>query len=289
MDKPCEVLREVLLFLCHVIQFRLAEVIHEVLAHQMHEIAEHAALFLASVARNVLAPFLQVFHLSSIGQTHEHDKHIQEVTVLVACIQCVQCLQPAAVGDACYAMGCIRLYASLVDECFFYRCFVDALDVDALRTAENRFQQLLWMFAYQDEYCLLWRFLQQLQQLIGTRQVHTLWQPDDGHLVSALTRFQRQFSRQFVALSTRDNGLLVGSAHCRHPLFNGEVGTFFQQRNPLFHKVVAHRLVVASHRGQLDGWEGEMQVGMCPFAQHRLVLCHTWVFGCHHKTVVFGN
>ena len=39
---------------------------------------------------------------------------------------------------------------------------------------------------------------------------------------------------------------------------------------PLFGKIIAHGLVVGTHRGQLDGGVGEVQVRMLQLIQHRL-------------------
>ena len=42
VDEAGEVLGEVFLFLCHVVQFRLSEIIHETFPEHVHEVVEHS-------------------------------------------------------------------------------------------------------------------------------------------------------------------------------------------------------------------------------------------------------
>ena len=118
------------------------------------------------------------------------------------------------------------------------------------------------------------RLFQQFQYLVGAREVHTLRQPYQTDLVSALTRHHAQFSRKIVGLIGGDDCLLVevgiSLAHALHPVADQHIRTFLKEHlTPFFHKVETYGRMVAAHLGCLDGREGEMQVGMLPFSQHR--------------------
>ena len=122
-----------------------------------------------------------------------------------------------------------------------------SLDVDALYAAADGFQQSVGLFRHHDEYGLRGRFLQQFQYLVGALCVHAFRQPHQAYLVSALARLQRQLAHQFVALASRDNGLLVLAAHLLQPFCHGEVRSAHDQFMPFLGKIVADGLMVASH------------------------------------------
>ena len=67
VDEAGEVLGEVFLFLCHVVQFRLSEIVHETFPEHVHEVVEHSLLFLSSKSGNHFAPFLQVVNVAHVS------------------------------------------------------------------------------------------------------------------------------------------------------------------------------------------------------------------------------
>ena len=105
VDESGEVPGEILLLLCHITEFRLAEIIHETLAQHVHEVIEHSLLLLSAEGGNHLAPLLQVVDVAHIGEAHQHDEHIQMLAVFIARVQLLQSMVPVAVGDSGDAVG----------------------------------------------------------------------------------------------------------------------------------------------------------------------------------------
>ena len=270
VDKAGEVLGKVLLLLRHIYQLLLLEVIHEVLAQHAEEELQEALLLLTAKAGHRLAPFAKLANATLVGQSHQHHKHVEKLLVLRACLQGLHGLEPRAVGQSTDALGGIVADASTLHQCLTDGLVVYLLHVDALHTTANGLQQFVGLLAHHQEHRLGGGLLNQFQQLVGAFYVHALWQPDDAHLIAALTRLQRQLSHQLVALAGCDDGLLVLSAHGCEPLVQGEVGALHHQVVPLVCKVVAHGFVVAAHRWQLDGGVGEVQVGVLQLRQHRV-------------------
>ena len=122
VDEAGEVLGEVFLFLRHVVQFRQSEVVHEAFPEHVHEVIEHSLLLLSSEGGNHFAPFLQVVNISHVGESHQHDKHVEMLSFLIAGIEFFQCCIPVAVGDAGYPVCHVGFQSPA-----FYQCLLDVL------------------------------------------------------------------------------------------------------------------------------------------------------------------
>ena len=66
VDESGEVPGEILLLLCHITEFRLAEIIHETLAQHVHEVIEHSLLLLSAEGGNHHAPLLQIVDVAQV-------------------------------------------------------------------------------------------------------------------------------------------------------------------------------------------------------------------------------
>ena len=274
VDEAGKVLGKVLLILRHVAQFRIPEVVHETFSEHVHEVVEHAFLLFSSEGCYHIGPLLEVTYLAHVSQSHQHDEHVEMLPVFVSCIQFFECEVPVAVGDTGYAVCHVWLQRSPFHQRFFHLSGFYLPEVDTLRTASDGFEQQFRILAYQQEYRLAWRLLQQFQYLVGTLDVHTFREPYQTYLISALTRHHHQFVRDGIGFFGSDDSLFVivgiRLAHLQHPVANLDVGTFRkQQLSPFLDEVKAHRFVFAAHIGGLDGRKGEVEVRMFPFPEHR--------------------
>ena len=166
------------------------EIVHEVLTAHSEEIGQPSLLFLASVAGHRLTPFAQILDLSLVGQTHQGDIHVEEQLALGTNLQLFECPLPVAVCQTADASCVLLTDTSLLNESLRKTLIINLLDVDALHTTADGFQQLVGLFADHNEHRLLRRLLDELQQFVGTFDVHALWQPDDADLIAALTGFE---------------------------------------------------------------------------------------------------
>ena len=186
VDEAGEVLGEVLLFLCHIDEFFLMEVVHKTLSEHVGEVVEHALLLFAVECRHDVAPFLQVVYLAHVRQSHQHDKEVEELLVFVSCIEFLQRLVPVAIGNSCHAVCCVPVESPSLNECLLKFLSSYLLEVDTLGTASDGFEQQLGLLAYQEEKGLSLWFLQELQHLVGALYVHALWQPDQADFITSL-------------------------------------------------------------------------------------------------------
>ena len=139
-----------------------------------------------------------------------------------------------------------------------------------MRAAQDGVKEPVGSLTYHEEHRHCRRFFYQLEQFVGTFQVHSLGQPDDAHLIAALARLERHLSQQTVALAHTHQCLLVGGTHAFEPLVHREVGTLHDHGIPLTGEVVALHLMVAVGAGRTYHGIREVQVGMLPFGQHSL-------------------
>ena len=222
------------------------------------------------------------------------------LAVLIAGVQLFQRQVPVAVGNAGYAVGGVLIQQSSLYKRLLHLLVVYLLEVDALGTASDGFEQQLRILAHQEEERLAWRLFQELQNLVGTGQVHSLRKPYQANLIAALARHHAQFLREIVGFFGSDDGLLVEVgihlSHVLHPVAYHDIGTLSQEHlSPLPDVVEAHRRLVAAHIRGLDGREGEVQVGMLPFAEHGagtslLVIAHgRQCLGCSIGFVSFAQ
>ena len=207
----------------HIYQFLVAEVIHKVLARHAQKECQPSLLFFASHACHLFAPLAQVLDLALVGQSHQHDIHVEKQFVFRSHLQLVERLHPVAIGKSGYAVSIFLSDAALLYQRMLYILVADLLDIYSLHAAANGLQQLVGLLAHHDEHRLGGGLLYQLEQFVGALDVHALGQPDDAYLITALTRFQTQLPHQVVALAGGDDGLLVLASHGRHPLFHREV------------------------------------------------------------------
>lgn len=178
-------------------------------ADESEEIVEEPFLLFTSYTCHPFAPCLQVFHLTLVGKSHQCLEHVEEELVLGVDTQHLQCFQPAAVRHASHPLRILLIESPLGDECLSDILVGNAFDIDTLYTAADSLQQPFRFLAYQQEDGLLRRLLQEFQYLVGTFDVHAFRQPDEAHLIAPLARLERQLADQCVALTCRDNRLLV--------------------------------------------------------------------------------
>ena len=145
----------------HVGEFLVAEIVHEAFPHHVVEVIEHTLLLLSSEGSHHLAPLLQVVDVAHVGESHQHDKHIEMLAILIAGIKFLQGCIPIAMGDARDAMRHIWLQGSALDKCLLQALVVYLLEVDALGTASDGLQEEFRFLAHHDEEGLRRRFLQE--------------------------------------------------------------------------------------------------------------------------------
>ena len=114
-------------------------------------------------------------------------------------------------------------------------------------TATYGLYQQVGSLAHHDENGLRGWFLNEFEYFVSTLNVHAFGQPDDRHLITALTRLHAEFPYQQVALAGSDDCLLILCSHGSKPVVECEIGSAEDQLMPGLGEVVAHRLVVARH------------------------------------------
>ena len=99
------------------------------------------------------------------------------LAVLIAGVQLFQRQVPVAVGNAGNAVGGVLIQQSSLYKRLLHLLVVYLLEVDALSTASDGFEQQLWVLAHQEEERLAWRLFQELQNLVGTLVIHSFREP----------------------------------------------------------------------------------------------------------------
>ncbi len=129
---------------------------------------------------------------------------------------------------------------------------------------------------------MLGRFLDHLQQLVGTGVVHLFRQPDNHDLVGSFIDLEVQFADDLVALFGVDDSLCIFSPDEAQPLVKVEVAVLRQKLAPLWQVFVTHL--------RLDHGEDKVQVRVSQLI--KLVTGGTFaagIFGTAVRTVEIAS
>ena len=257
---------EVGLLLRHIVEFGLVEVVHEVLAHHAKGVLQEILLPLAPPLGHRFGPLADALDVALIGQAHQHNKHVEEESLVGIDNGLAHGLDEIASALASDALGIVGLQPLLLHECAGHVVRGEGRDVHALRTAQDGGQKAFGLLAHQEKNGLAGRFLKDFEEFVGRLHVHLFGQPDEHHLIASLRGGEREFAQDIIALGHRNLRLLFLHAHHLQPVLTVEVEGAAQLFAPLLEIVVA-RYLAASPRG-LDNGEHEVQVGVHPS------LCH---------------